>query len=487
MPVISAANRRGFGLFFIFCCCTIGVSNPLGTYARPVYIDELADLVRTAFEHNPSVRAAAQRVEQARRRREGLRGFFDPVVRGDGKKYDGNLGYDLRFTGGVDMAVRPGWYVSFETAENRLAVADAEGDRLFQTVLKASVTVPLLRDRGFREWRFDDAAAEANLRAAKAALRGTQQDIRRQIELLYIGVLQALSSYEIARAATHRVEQLLEEAKELVRLKVVPEYQLYPARMEVALARASESQAKEAWRRSLVNLFRYVGVPEKARELRAKPEHLVQWARSVNLPPVGSVREVLLRSGAYSARRALLDAARYGLARSRDELLDDLSLSAEVVWQGEDPHIPIGTEHWLSNRHAGSVVMLRWSRPLGRRAERAEVARRASLVREQAELLRDIEIGIRAGLLTAGQDYKAAREELNLVTEAVEEARRNLAAEGERFRLGTGRSRNVLDAQKDLTNVIQRQTVIAARLLRAWADYLYAMGYPDGLIPGADK
>ena len=56
-------------------------------------------------------------------------------------------------------------------------------------------------------------------------------------------------------------------------------------------------------------------------------------------------------------------------------------------------------------------------------------------------------------------------------------ARLALDAERDRFRLGEGRSRQVLDAQKDLTKAMQRQNQNAASLLRTVSDYEYATGY----------
>jgi len=52
-----------------------------------------------------------------------------------------------------------------------------------------------------------------------------------------------------------------------------------------------------------------------------------------------------------------------------------------------------------------------------------------------------------------------------------------LEAENERFCLGEGRSRNVLDAQRDLTDALKRQTIIAVELLRAYSNFMYASGY----------
>ncbi len=63
----------------------------------------------------------------------------------------------------------------------------------------------------------------------------------------------------------------------------------------------------------------------------------------------------------------------------------------------------------------------------------------------------------------------------------MEDARRALVAEEQRLSLGEGRSRNVLDAQKDLTTAERRANAAAYDLILAYTDLLAAFGVP--LIP----
>jgi len=69
-------------------------------------------------------------------------------------------------------------------------------------------------------------------------------------------------------------------------------------------------------------------------------------------------------------------------------------------------------------------------------------------------------------LAAAHREFTGAREQFVEITTAVEQARHTLEAEGERFRLGEGRSRNVLDAQNDLTKTYRTRDAIVAALLR---------------------
>ena len=68
---------------------------------------------------------------------------------------------------------------------------------------------------------------------------------------------------------------------------------------------------------------------------------------------------------------------------------------------------------------------------------------------------------------------------MELINNGMKAARETLESEQERFRLGEGASSDVLDAQKNLTIMLQRLTLAAADLLRARTEYLYAGGFED--------
>ncbi len=111
------------------------------------------------------------------------------------------------------------------------------------------------------------------------------------------------------------------------------------------------------------------------------------------------------------------------------------------------------------------------------RSEKARVKAHQARIEELREQLKEIELHIRAESKEARIQFEKARERFELVSSAVEAAGKTLNAEKERFRLGEGRSRNVLDAQRDMTQAIQRQMRIAADLLRAKALFAFATGY----------
>ena len=433
------------------------------------------------MEGSPKVLAARERVRQASARRREVFGFFDPSVELSGTKYDGLEGHDFDVRGGIEKPLLPGVYLNAGFEENYLANPVPRHDRLFQTALTAGIRVPLLRNRGFRGWRYRHYEAEAQHLAAVNGLLAVMQDLRYTVEQRHIGVQEAFSSYRATQAATRRVEKLLAEGLELVRLQVVPEYQLFPARLEVAIAKADELRALQVCEESVVRLAQHLG-DLSARDVSVDPSALIRLAEASALPESYTIEAALGHRGVYLELFAETEAVRMQLNQDREELRPDLSLRADTVWQGEDPTNPLGHDHYLSDRHVGAVVSLTWKRPLRYRAEKARVEIRQARLAELSERMREVRLEIEAAFEMSERDFELARERLGLVTEAVQQAEKTLAAEEERFRLGEGRSRNVLDAQKDLTNVAQRQTRIAAVLLRARSAFMHAAGY-GGVAP----
>lgn len=460
----------------------------LASCCRVLAVDELDALLAQATSRNPSVEAARLRVRQQIERQRELFGFFDPRLTASAGRTQRNRGIPgstispaltndaAVIQGGVELAVRPGAYISFGVAERLLTDPGQDYSHMYQTLVGVALEIPLNRDRGFREWGYDRARATAIYGEAVSGLLAVTQQLRHDVEQSYVGVQESVAAYRVAREATERFRILLEEAQELARLKVIPEYQILPAQMELELRREEELNAKRAHEASLVRLGRLVG-RDSAVTLKSGHEILVSWAGEASIPDVVVLSEVLRHRGSYGQILSLIKATETDLARSREEQRSDLSFRVGATWQGEDPHQPLGTSTILSDKHLGGAAMVVWTRPLGFRGERAAVGRHRARLAELREQLRTRELQIAADLATARIEFDRASARLELVNRAVVAAQKTLEAEQERFRLGEGRSRYVLDAQKDLTQILQRRTRTAGAMLRAYSDLLFASGY----------
>ncbi|MBU4366613.1 MAG: TolC family protein [Verrucomicrobia bacterium] len=448
---------------------------------------ELEALVAEAFANNPAVQAAQFEVSRAQAERDELRGFFDPQLNATVSQTDYNAGYNQALLhAGVDAAILPGVYLGTRFEESYYSqlqdstVTNVFGNYndLWQSSGRLRLGVPLLRDRGFRIWKLSDERAAKRFSMAQNHWRAVTQQCRHDVEQQYIAVQEAVAQRYVGQAALTRVEKLLKEAQELVQLKIVPEYQLFTARSEVALRRESEAADQQACRTTQTRLLELLGTSQ-ARPVRASFDTLILWAESVELPPLFVEDKALKARGDYNEILDFIEVAEKEQAINQDNLRSDLSLNMEAILQGEDPDNVIGTGRYLNERNLGASIGLTWKRPWGYRTEKARIRAISATIDARYELLRQTAIRIRADLKVQHEQFMSAQDRLSLVAQAIVAARQALEAENERFCLGEGRSRNVLDAQKDLTDALQRQIIIAVELLRAYSNFMYASGYAD--------
>ncbi|MGI6087045.1 MAG: TolC family protein [Kiritimatiellia bacterium] len=449
--------------------------------------DDLQSLVAAAMEWNPRVRAAVHQLEQANAARAELRGFFDPQLSAGGEYRDSVYGRrETLLQAGVHAPALPGVYLDAAAEEHffdqmgDLNSTSLEYERLIQSRLWLGLNVPLLQDRGWRKWRLEDLQAQHAAIAADRQLLAVRQEVRRDIEQQYFNLLEAQALINVAVSATERAEKLLKEAEAMVSVQALPEYQVYAARSAAALRREEALAIIQNYDVAGVTLNSLVGAPTPVALSKPELDDVINWAMALQLPEQYRPEEILASRGSYARIMSLIDADRAACDLAKDRLRSRLSLVFEATFQGEDPDDLIATGRYLSSRNAGVLAGVVWSRPWDYRAEKASVRAKTAQLAEQNESLRQAGLTIVAELATAHKRFIAAHGRLREASDAVAAARSALESEDERFRLGEGRSRNVLDAQKDLTDALKRQIVAGVELLRAYYAFDYAAGY--GLV-----
>lgn len=452
---------------------------------------ELDALVRQAWAASPKVKAARHRVEQYLARHEELEGFGDPTVYAAGGTADRTRGVpgstDYRtltnnateVQGGVEMPLQPGGYVSLGAAQRRYDDATTGEETYYQTLVGLRIRIPLGRDRGFEQWSLDRARTLAEYHGVVAELLQQLQDLRQETEKAYLTLQQAYALAAVSKEATERSQKLFDDATELVNLKVVPEYQIAPALMELELRRADDVLGQRRIEAALVTLQRVVGQDVEAKTALT-PAELAAWASEAKLPDSADLPAILDTRGNYRILLSQVQAARAEASRAEDDLRPDVSLHLGATWQGDSDFLPQSGDLLASEEHFGGEVTLVYTRPLGFRTEQAQRARWQARIGELNERLTDTADTIRAELRMGELFFRRAAERLAILSKARDAAVRTLEAENERFRLGEASSRNVLDAQKDLTNINQSLTQTATELLTARMDYEHATGY--GLV-----
>lgn len=458
-----------------------------------VRADELDTLVCLAFSNSPVMQAAREGVRQAVAARDASDEFLDPGTTAAAGRTAGAASPPLLAapagmpaadaygaSAAVELPLLPGVYAGVGVSEQYLIEPPGTSDHLYATLAGAQLRVPLLQDRGFCLWKQDRTRLAELREAAAARLTETCQAVRHAVELAYIAYLEAVANAATAASATDRARHLLDEAEELVRLKVVPEYQLAPAKLEVALRREEARAAAQAIDTARLRLVQVLGGAPPA-ALTTNANVLIERAAGAQLPAAPVAERALAARGAVRELEALERAASAGTRALDDRLRPDLDLTVRGVWQSEDTTMLAGDGVLIEDDdEASAAVMLVWTRPWHQTGARARLRESRAREAELAERHREIRTRLTADLETAHREFTGARQRYEEITAAVEQAGRSLEAEAERFRLGDGRSRNVLDAQNDLTKTYRTRNAIVAALLRGQSDFLFAAGYnPD--------
>jgi outer membrane protein TolC len=449
------------------------------------------------LEH-PLVVAARHALERERQDLAAVDGYFDTRLTAavgaaswtravPGSSYISPIAANrLAVQAGLERAVLPGAVLAAGAAQRRLLEAD--DDDLYESLAGVQLRVPLWRNRGLADWHWEQNEAGALAAAAAHRLDAVRQQLLYESDAAFIDLQQAQADLEAYRRAAARVDRLVAEAEALTALLVIPEYQLFPARLDASLR---AEQVAEAEHRCFAIRTRLDALLGPLPELAVGAAPLLAWAGRVEAPVRYTVEDALARRGTAQELQAAIDAATAAERRARNAIRPDLSAVLGGTWQVEDPDGAWGGDALLDDEPFGYDAALVLSLPLERRRERAawNAARsrtaewRALLAQERRQVARELD--------AARDAVRQADRRFRLVDSAVANAAGALQAEAERFRLGEGRSRNVLDAQKDLTDAELRRHAAAGALLRAHAALAFAAGYPGDPppipIPGSPK
>lgn len=458
---------------------------------------EVDDLIALALQRHPALQAAAEGVNQSAATRQANREFLDPVTSASAGRLSGSSATPLLAAPGglpyadaygasaaVELPLEPGLYLGAGASQQYVTDPPAGTASGFYTLFGLQARVPLVRDRKFVSWHEGERRLAALQEAAEARLLEVRQEVRHAVESAYVDYLAALADAATAGQATERSRELLKEAQELVRLKVVPEYQLAPARLEVGLRLDEATSTLAAIDAARIRLAQVVGSPD-CPPLSTNADALLLQSRvqhpATTPPPPATPR---CGRGLLLEFTHLQDADAAEIRALEDQLRADVSLSLRGVWAADESAGGGANPSTGAGESPSYAAVVTWTRPWLQTGARNRLAATRAHAR-MLEAQRD-EAGQRlaAEQRRAARDIAAARERSGELAEAVEQARITLEAEAERFRLGEGRSRNVLDAQNDLTKAIRLRHAAAAALLHGYCDLAFATGYTPEDVHG---
>lgn len=485
----------------------------LFTLFLPVLLfgNELSDLLREALTANPGLAAQSAVCEQQLQQYRELAEFLDPSVyaaAGYGSQLRSlpiappaysrvGVADSAEAAAGVLVPIEGGAYVSAGALSRRWFDPEVGFDPMYQHLLGINVQVPLLKDRGFAGYSLKRQAAEAALGAAQRQLMAMENDLRFAVEQAYITALEAKCNYAISKDATRRFERLDEEAQELSRLKTIPAYQRQETMRDLQTGREDEETARNLAELRLVELALAMGVETPRAELAVSAEEFLsasaELPESVSAEIAQALEETQQQEPVDSSSdwTAQAIAARHEVAmiafqrrqaeaeyeQTLDAQKDSLNLDFGVTWQGDSNRGPLPQYRYHTEHNWGAEVRLTWTRPFGKTGDTARAARFQERLKELDAQRRVRSVSIAAEIKSAQLRYSSARRRLELVSTGIAAAEATLQAEQERFRLGEGSSNEVLDAQKNLTQIRQRLAAATGELLRAHSAFQYAVGY----------
>ncbi|MGI5869490.1 MAG: TolC family protein [Kiritimatiellia bacterium] len=466
-----------------------------------------SNLVRAVVAH-PSVRTARFREASAAAQADALDVAFRSPALAVGAGYAQGAGDvpgisigrvapsdAVTFEGGVEAPVGGGVYVGAGAAERVLAESEQGGD-LVQTALGARLRIPLLRDAAYGLHRHEFSKRHALALRRRGERLQAQHAVARGGLLAWLDHIQGLADLQAVENAAQRAERLCEQTTERSLMQDVAAYQVFPTRYEVAIRREEVLEARQIVQNRLETLRERLGLHAMPSAAAAVPaavsgetNDLVAVAQSI----VGrgailvNADDVLRRHPSCLIAAAAVEAAAAARRLVEEQAKDSLDLTAGAGWRGESESGVFGNESLTTSENALFEIGLAWRRPLDRRGIQLDVAAATAELEAALADAAAVENAVLGALVRAQADFAGAVGRLSLAAEAIEEARKTLAAEEQRFNLGEGTSRNVLDAQKDLTAAVRRCIVVARSVMSALVELCHAAGVnPVELVaPGA--
>lgn len=476
----SCMLRFPFQFLFLFM---------LWAFSVPLIANELGELLQSAEQHSPVLQAARERVEQALLKHSELLEFFDPALfAAAGRATDyralplqsnysvlGSNSFEVQ--GGVEVPIRPGAYVSVGAA-SRLLFEPTGYERLYQNLFGVRVRIPLLRDRGFSIFGHRRSAAMAEYNQRVSELLALSQSLRRNVEIAYIAAYENLSVCSIAEEASKRFEALVKVAKELTRLKTIPDYEVHSTERELQIGLEDVEKARNLFERSLVDLAALIGSGDPV-QISGNPESIIQLGEQIPALPDISLQQAMENRGEVLSLLHHISLIQCDYAITEEQMKDEVYVHAGATLQAENTDSPFEAHRKADDDYLAGELTLVWSRPLDYYGGKKRLTRFQSAISELKADLAQSELSVRQQLRSAELNFASARRRMELINNGMKAARETLESEQERFRLGEGASSDVLDAQKNLTIMLQRLTLAAADLLRARTEYLYAGGFED--------
>ena len=428
----------------------LAVCAAVGAQAPAPLVLSLREAVLLSLERSPALKVQALTVASRQTTVDEEEAAFEPKVTGSASRTwsprssSGDVSTDRTDAdAGVSALLPPGTSVSAGTTARW-----ADGS---SATLTASVTQPLLRGAftavnlaRVRQARIDRFVSRHELAAYTSTLLA-------DVEIAYWDTYLAGEQLAITRESLSLAERQLEEIGARVAVGRLAEIELAAGQAEVASRREALLTAEGRFETARVRLVRLLNPPGEARweqeiRLTEKPD--------VPADDVGDARRAVevglrLRPDLEQARLAV-ERGDLELVRTRNGILPKLDLFLTGTGYGSGDTLGASWSG-LPDEPAMSAG-LRFEVPLGNRAAEARGERAAISRRQADEALGNLELLAEAEIRTAHIEALRAFRQIEATAVLRGLQVQKLAAETEKFRVGTSTAYLVAQAQRDLLN-----------------------------------
>lgn len=464
----------------------------------------LQDAVVLTLENNSLIRVQETQVDTSKFTVLGLHSPFDPVVTSS-YNITGTISSPfstLQGTGGLNVNVKDtakflqfNYSQTFESGTNVQAFVTSNYNSTnnsfyflnpyVNSILNFQLTQPLLRNGWFFANRAPLIIARRNLEQTQAVFTAQVNNNILQAVQQYWAVIEARGNLEVARRSMDAAEATYKHDKRALELGALPPLDIYRSESQVASRRVQVIQSEYALKQAEDTLRFTIGADQDPYfqaldlELTEKPE---PDGELIAIDVASALRQALEGRPEFVAARAALSADDARIRLARNHRLPGLDLMALYASSG------VGGSQINSNGQATSMssvsqlfgfgfptyeAQLTLTLPIRNRAAQAELG--TALVSRNSDLYnqRQVREQVTFDVSNAVHQLEEAKLSMAAGKDALDLARKTMAAEQRKYELGSSTIFLVLEAQTELAAAEQSliQAEVGYRLAVAGVDH----------------
>ena len=463
----------------------------------------LRDAVVLTLENNSQVRVQETQVESSKFALLGAHSPFDPAIT---SSYNVNDSVTppvsaLQGTGGVNVNLKNtvqfaqfNYSQTFETGTNVQAGVTSSNNfannsfYLFNpyitSALSFQVTQPLLRNG----WLFANQApliiARRNLQQSRASFAAEVNNNILQAVGQYWAVVEARGSLDVAKSSMDAAEATYKRDKRALELGALPPLDIYRSESQVASRRVQVIQAEYALKQAEDSLRLTIGADQDPYfqaldlELTEKPEPEGEMR---TIDAATALQQALIKRPEFDAARAALSNDETRIRLAHNHLLPQLDLQGSYASNGVGGTQFSGTGQKTTSSSINQLfgfdfptyfAQLSLTLPIRNTTAKAEMG--TALVSRRNDLYSERQIREQVTLDVSNAVHQLEQAKLSIVAgkEALDLAKKTMAAEQRKYELGSSTIFLVLEAQTEVASAEQS-------LLQAEVGYQLAVAAVD--------